>query len=272
MSRSNPTDNSPNPTTRWFEWDGGNGGVRYYDKEAKKNVEVGDFTFILLDEMSTVKGWHDPSDSGIYSNEVRDTKQETLLVKSFKGGVLGEGLYAQIRDRITAIGGKYSSSCYIAYKDDTGKLALGNIQLNGAVLNLWVDFKKASPSSMVNGKSVKDLYTKAIRISGKVAKKKGRVDFVVPEKFAFVPISPQANAEANELDKQLQSFLTAYLSRTKVEQAHPPIDDATKNAHQAFDNDQIDHVAVEQEAARQAAKRAERVPAEEEFVDDEIPF
>ena len=126
MSRSNPTDNTPNPCTRWYEWDGANGGVRYYDKEAKKNIPVPDsFVFILLDELGTIKGWHDASDSGIYSNEVRDTKQETLLVKSFKGGVLAEGLYANIRDRVTskAVGGKFSMSCYIGYKSESGALA-----------------------------------------------------------------------------------------------------------------------------------------------------
>ena len=103
MSRSNPIEQTKNPCTRWHEWAGGdNGGMfGYYDKEKKAMVEVaGKFTFIVLDELSCVKGWHDASDSGISSNEVRDTKSEPLVVKAFKGGVLAEGLYAQIRDRI----------------------------------------------------------------------------------------------------------------------------------------------------------------------------
>jgi hypothetical protein len=57
--------------------------IRYYDKEAKKNVDVGaDFTFILLDQLASVRGWHDDSNSGIYSNEVKDTTQEALVVKA----------------------------------------------------------------------------------------------------------------------------------------------------------------------------------------------
>ena len=40
MSRSNPVENSPNPATRWFEWDGSAGGLRYYDKEAKQQVKA----------------------------------------------------------------------------------------------------------------------------------------------------------------------------------------------------------------------------------------
>ena len=84
MSRSNPSVNAPNPAARWYEWNGETGTVRYYDKEAKKNIDVPlPFTFLLLDELACVKGWHDPSQSGIYSNEVRDTTKDKLLVKAF---------------------------------------------------------------------------------------------------------------------------------------------------------------------------------------------
>lgn len=87
MSRSNPTDGIKNPATRWFEWAGGDeGGIKHYDKEAKADVKVAlPFTFLLLDELSTVKGWHEPSESGIYANEVRDTRQDALVVRAFKG-------------------------------------------------------------------------------------------------------------------------------------------------------------------------------------------
>src|SRR5688572_29501693 len=100
MSRSNPTDGARNPSTRWFEFaSGADGGfVRYYDKASEKQIALGDavnggkFLFILLDEMATVKGWHDPSESAIFANEVRDTRQDTLVVRSFKGGELASGL------------------------------------------------------------------------------------------------------------------------------------------------------------------------------------
>ena len=38
MSRSNPTDNTPNPAVRWFEWNGEQGGIRYYDKDKKTQL------------------------------------------------------------------------------------------------------------------------------------------------------------------------------------------------------------------------------------------
>jgi len=212
MSRSNPTDNSPNPSTRWHEWSGQDGVIRYYDREKKENITVGDkFVFILLDQLAVVKGWHDPSDSGITSNEVRDTKAETMIVKAFKGGILAEGLYASIRDRIKAQGGHFTANLYIAFKLQD-KLALGSLQFKGAALNAWVDFSKANRA---------DLYKKAIRINGFTEGKKGKITFRVP-KFSISEITEQTDADAKALDEQLQIFLKGYFSRTRTQQVESP--------------------------------------------------
>jgi hypothetical protein len=141
MSRSNPSENSnPNPAVRWFEWNGEKGLVRYYDKELKQNVDVGtEFRFILLDQLGSVRGWHDASDSAIYSNEVKDTRQETLIVKSFKGGTLAEGIYRDIKDRANSVGGQFVANCYIAFKHGNG-LAIGSLRFKGAALGAWMEF------------------------------------------------------------------------------------------------------------------------------------
>lgn len=216
MSRSNPTETSSSPCTRWFEWAGGSDGgiVRYYDKEAGKQVDVGEkFAFLLLDELACVKGWHDASDSGIYSNEVRDTRQDVLVVKSFKGGELASGLYAQIRDRVGNFGGHFQGSCYIAYKDGD-KYKLGNIGFKGAALNAWVEFKKQAGRK--DGRPA--YYVDAVRINGYEEGTKGRVVYRVP-RFSLAPASEEANEQAIALDKELQSFLSEYLKRGRVEQA-----------------------------------------------------
>lgn len=216
MSRSNPTETGSSPCTRWFEWAGGadGGSVRYYDKDAGSMVTVGDkFAFLLLDELAAVKGWHDPSDSGIYSNEVRDTRQDVLVVRAFKGGELASGLYAQIRDRIGNLGGHFHASCYIAYKDGD-EYRLGNIGFKGAALMAWMAFKKQAGRK--NGRPA--YYVDAVRINGFDEGTKGRVVFRVP-RFALAPVSEDANARALALDKELQSFLSDYLKRARVEQA-----------------------------------------------------
>ena len=213
MSRSNPQTNTPNPATRWFEWNGELGIVRYYDKEAKQNVECGsDFTFLLLDQLGTVGGWHDASDSGIYSNEVRDSRQEAMVVKAFKGGVVAEGVYRDIKDRVNAAGGQFVANCYIAFKNGGDGLAIGSLKFKGAALHAWTEFTKAHRA---------DVYKKAVRIHGFTEGKKGRIVYRVPE-LKLVELTEQTNADALALDKELQEFLSGYFKRTKKDQAEAP--------------------------------------------------
>lgn len=209
MSRSNPTDSATNPATRWFTWNGEQGTIKYYDKEAKKSVEVGSkFAFVLLDQLGSVGGWHEPSQSAIYSNEVRDTRQDVLLVRAFKGGTIAEGLYQAIKDRAAVAGGQFVAHCYLAYKRDTA-LAIGVLKFRGAALGAWMDFTKAHRA---------ELYTKAVEIDGFTEGKKGRVIFRVP-KFALKDLSEAQQRVAVDLDAELQTYLAAYLKRTKRDQA-----------------------------------------------------
>mgnify|MGYP001616162452 FL=1 len=209
MSRSNPSEHAANPSTRWFEWNGETGTVRYYDRDAKVNIDVGtNFSFVLLDELGSVRGWHDPSQSGIYSNEVRDTREHVLIVKAFKGGTLAEGLYAAIKDRVGAVGGHYVANCYIAFKA-SGVLTLGSLRFKGAALGAWMEFRKSHRS---------ELYTKGVCITGYTEGKKGRIVFRVPV-LKVVELTPETNDAATALDKQLQVYLDGYLSKTKRDQA-----------------------------------------------------
>ena len=213
MSRSNPTENQPHPCTRWFEWSGESGTLAYYDKVKEEKINIGSkFKFILLDSLAVVKGWHDPSESGITSNEVRDTKAERMVVKAFKGGILAEGFYASIRDRVKSVGGHFTSNLYIAFKGEQG-LQLGSLQLKGAALNAWVDFSK-------DNRAV--LYKKAITITGFEEGKKGKITSRVPV-FKSVELAPESDAEAGKIDKDiLQPYLAGYFKRTRIDQVSAP--------------------------------------------------
>lgn len=212
MSRSNPQTNVSNPATRWMEWNGEVGTVRYYDKDKKENIDLGaDLTFLLLDQLGCVNGWHDASNSGIYSNEVRDSRAEVLLVKSFKGGVIAEGLYKAIKDRVNTAGGSFHANCYVAYKNGNG-LSIGSLKFKGAALHAWAEFTKAHRA---------DLDSKAVKIEGFTEGKKGRIVFRVPI-FKMVPTSAETDAQAVALDKQLQVFLDSYLKRNKRDQVDAP--------------------------------------------------
>lgn len=221
MSRSNPIEGARNPSTRWFEWAGGDDGgfLKWYDKETKQHVKVDlPFTFLLLDELSTVKGWHDPSESGIYSNEVRDTRQEVLVVRAFKGGELASGIYKEISDRIKAQGGHYCASLYLAYKSGD-ELLIGNLSLKGAAAGAWMEFKKATQSKKdANGKSQRAYFVDAVTIASFDQLKKGATTYRIP-KFTLKPVQAETNQQAVALDAELQAFLSDYLKRPKAEAA-----------------------------------------------------
>lgn len=230
MSRSNPNENgATNPATRWFEWNGEQGVVRYYDKDTKKNVDVGSkFGFVLLDQLGSVRGWHDASESGIYSNEVKDTRAEVMLVKSFKGGILAEGIYKDIKDRVNAQGGKFNANCYLAYKDDTGALSIGCLRFKGAALGAWMEFTKAHRA---------DLYKKGLRINGSTEGKKGRIVFHTPI-FEVTELSEASNLQAIGLDAELQTYLSAYLKKNKrdqVEATAPHVSDEEIGNYQSYE-------------------------------------
>jgi hypothetical protein len=244
MSRSNPHDHGdPNPSCRWFEWNGEQGAIRYYDKDAKKNVDVGsDFLFVLLDQLGSVRGWHEPSQSAIYSNEVKDTRQDVLVVKAYKGGTLAEGHYKAIKDRVNAVGGQFVANCYIAFKHNGG-LAIGSLRFKGAALSAWMEFCKAHRA---------DLYKKAIHIQGFTEGKKGRIVYRMPV-LKINELAEETNARATELDVQFQEWLSGYLRRNTR-----------------------DRVAAPAQSEAEYDQRSPEPPSDDDFrpgiTDDDIPF
>jgi hypothetical protein len=203
MSRSNQNNNNSgnaNPCKYFINWK--NGSFVYYDKEAGKNVDLGDkITFLVLDQLTTIKGWHDVSNSGIWSNEVRDTRTETMNVKAFKGGELVSGLYSDIKDKVDGLGGRYVRSLYVAMKVNGDTLELANLQLMGATYVEWRAFH-------INNR--KEIYDAAVQVTGSDARKKGANKFKVPV-FALKKVSEDTNETAKSLDTVLQNFLSGYL-------------------------------------------------------------
>ena len=247
MSRSNPTAKSP--VARYFTWKGADGEVVYYDKEKGKNIVVElPFTFLVLDELSTIGGFHKPSNSGFRSNEVRDMREETLFVRN-RNGVIAKGLYEGIKDEIKAKGAKYAKSIYIAFKDDTKELVIGNIQVSGAALTAWIEFSKKFNVEKV-----------AVVIADKKAEKNGSNDYFTPV-FAGQDTSEATEKESQALDRELQNYLGVRLSKAEPAGEY--------NADGPADED--DTTAIESEAepinenvAPASGPRAGDKPAEDE--------
>lgn len=217
MSRSRPSANNPNPATRWFEWAGNSGKVRYYDRDAKHMVDVPlPFTFLLLDELASVRGWHDASDSGIRSNMVRDVKADVLVVKAHKYGVIAEGHYRSIKDKVNAAGGNFTANLFIGFKDDSGTLQIGAMLLKGVALRSWMEFRQEQRKAVYEG---------AVTLTGYTEGKKGSITYRAPVFALKADIAESTKQQAMALDAELQAWLDTHLSQRTEEQASAVEDD-----------------------------------------------
>jgi hypothetical protein len=209
MPRNNPNEGSPNPAKRWFTWAGDKGNLKYYDKETQTEIEVDlPFEFILLDRLAVVRGWHDASESGITSNEVRRIQDEPFTVRAFKmKEPIASGFYSDIKDRVKSAGGKFNTNLYIAFTDDGGELEIGSLMLHGAAMSAWFDLE--------NGKETRPLlYKRGIVIPDYKEGKKGSIKFRVPN-FTLVQLPEDLDDKAGALQVELKSYLSKYLGARK---------------------------------------------------------
>ena len=207
MSNRREVFNTPqsNPATKFFEWKSNDKAFSYYDKEQSKNILVPlPFKFLVLDELHSVKGWNDATQSGIFSNEVKFISKETMTVKPFKGNEIAKGLYKDIKEKVVSAGGHYVKSIYVMLEDGT----LANLQLKGSAVQEWGEFTKKTrnrlPDEWVVVKSTKE-------------GKKGAVKYSMPE-FNFERSLSDAEVEqADEVFTVLEAYLKTYLAKAEPE-------------------------------------------------------
>lgn len=227
MSRSNPQSTSSNPSQRFFEWGGETGELTYYDKEVSEKITVKPpFVFMVLDELSTITGFDNKNKCGVYSNEIKDTKTEPLNVRSFKGGDIAKGIYLEIKDKINAAGYKYTKSIYIAFKDKD-VLKIGNIKLTGAALNSWIEFSSNNKQAVAQ---------KAISIVDKLTQTTGRIEYCTPV-FEAKEITEKTNAEAIQLDIELQNYLLDYFGKARPTQTST--NESVEKLKEVFDAEEM---------------------------------
>lgn len=195
-----------NPAQIFLSWNSKEKCFTYYDKESEKNQVVSTpFTFLVLKELSTIRGWDEDSKSQIYSNEVVDISKEKMAVRSFKGGLIAEGVYKDIKDKIVASGAHYSKSIYAMTKG--GKLI--NVNLKGAAFGEWINFTK---------KSRNRLGDEWVTVTGSKTEKNGGVTYEVPV-FSFSGVLSKDDFEnATNADVIFKDYLSAYTNQNKVEE------------------------------------------------------
>jgi hypothetical protein len=212
ISHTNEAPRSTNPTSKYLEWKSNDKSFSYYDKAAGKNVKVElPLKFLFLQNYHTVKGWNDASESGIYSNEVFYIGSEPMTVRSFKGGVIAEGLYKDIKPVIINAGGKYNRSIYVMLEDGT----VANISLKGSAVRQWSDF-------MESNKGVVD--NQFIEVLTSNDEKKGSIKYSTPNFTMGSALTKTQSSKADDVTAELKSYLDGYFNKNaNVELDEAPV-------------------------------------------------
>lgn len=207
-----------NPAGKFFEWKSNEKTFVYFDKETKVNVTVPlPFKFLVLDELHTIKGWNDATESGIYANEVKFISRDEMVVKPFKGNEIARGLYKDIKEKAKAAGGHYVKSIYIMLEDGS----IANLQLKGAACQAWGDF---------TSKGKQRLLDEWVSVVGFDEAKKGSVKYTTPIFGYLASIGDAENDLANEAFNTLEAYLKTYLAKAEAvaevetEEAHDDLE------------------------------------------------
>jgi hypothetical protein len=202
MSLSNPQ--IKNPCTKFIQFKADDGHFEYWDKELNEGkggkviVEL-PIRFIVLDQLSTIKGFCKADESGFVSNEVHNLKTK-LNVRSFGGNFKAVGEYNDIKDEIKAAGGKFCKSVYVCLKGTGFELA--NFQFLGASLGPWIEFANKADFNNCGVEIAKEMAT------GKT----GKIEYKMPV-FKRLKLSPDQIKIAMDMDKSLQDYFKHYESK-----------------------------------------------------------
>lgn len=203
MSFSNKT--PVTPAQQFIKWVGSKGDLSYYDKEAKERKVISiPRRFVVLDQLNSIGGYSKLNESGIWANEVRNTKEEELVVRT-NVGEIERGLYNDIKDRVKTAGGKYQRNVYALLEDDDKSWKIVKIMLTGAALSAWFDYSKANnPEEW------------GVNLVEAKQESNGATTFFVPvfEPFA---IPKELVQRATDADQQLQKYLSTYAKERREE-------------------------------------------------------
>lgn len=200
------------PVTLYASWSSNEKAFSFYNKEKGENELLKlPLKLVHLDEMATIKGYHDASQSGLYSNEVRSTRNEVLNVRSFKTGEIVSGIYADIKAKVQAAGGKYNQSIYFYHNGN-----IINISLQGAALQAWSEFTKDARKN----RSLLDNY---ILIEAAADMKKGSVKYSIPVFKVGTTIAKEDSKASDASYDTLNAYFAERYKDSKEEQNAQPV-------------------------------------------------
>jgi hypothetical protein len=214
-SRINDVDTNIHPARFRVSWNGGEGFWKAFDKttKTKTTIPIEKFIFLPLLRTQGASGYYEPKQMGYYSNEVLDTRLEEIEVKDNEGNIFAKGLWKDIKELCETRKVHFIANLYAAIKVD-GVLELAVIELSGTSLVAFGELSTALSKS--TGKATA-IYNNAITVSHVIEKKKGSVNYVVPNFIVKKEgVSAETNAQADVLAKQATEYLEQYFSTNTV--------------------------------------------------------
>lgn len=190
MSRVDaPTSNRiKSPVKYYIEFGGSEGVWAYWDGE--KNVRTDVLEFVVMDVRSSVGGWSESNNCRIHSNIVLSTKTP-FVVRAGKV-VLVEGPYADIKNEVSAVGGKFVTNIFALAKID-GSWVPVDIQLSGSCLRDW--------SKFVETNGIGAIYGGTVSATKGEQQKKGAVKYFTPV-FTISALDSEVAASADEFCRE----------------------------------------------------------------------
>jgi len=195
MSRETEFETLVNPASHYVSWASNEKSFRFYDKTAKeKTIKELPTEFIIVKQASAVKGWNDSANEGIFSNIITNVSTQVLRVRSGKG-LVAEGLYADIKEKVKSLGGHYEAKVFAVFGD-----SVVMIEFKGAVLGEWATFLKTNSNKIGGHKIVINKFDD---------RKKGAVKYTVP----VFEIGKPLTADEKKLANRAYDLSKGYLEK-----------------------------------------------------------
>jgi hypothetical protein len=212
MSRlERPEAKNANPATKFLEWKSNEKCFEFYDKENKEKVLVDlPLKIAFLEHYHTVKGFHEPTQTGIYSNEVYSIGYEEMTIKTFKGLEIFEGIYKAGKDKIKKAGANYHRSIYGVFENgDIVNIALKGSSIGGIKPEKAKDGKHHNGYSDFVKNNEHDFEKKWIVIDKVAEGKSGSITYSIPVFSMTEDFSEDEDLMVISAARELQEFVNS---------------------------------------------------------------
>lgn len=205
---------NPLPISGYIRFSGSEGVWTYYESESKTNYNFTELNAVLVDVRSSITGWNEETNSRIYSNLVKNTRQTPMRVMGGAGGELANGLYNDIKDEVKKKGGRFATNLFALVEiDDTYVPVM--ITLSGGALGEWMNLTKNLDFG--------DLFSNQVKMTIGEQHRKGAVKYYLP-KFEMTELSDDIREQADRFDHEvLQPYFMVVDSNNNGEVDDDPV-------------------------------------------------